>query len=134
MKRFNRKAMNPVVASIILIAIITAASIAVLAWMATLLLTGNENIEIENISFGPNGLNSWLSVTMNNSGQNSVTIANIWINETIMTKTDPIMPFLIDAGSSNTLKIMVAVISGATYTLKLESTKSNYFVNTTICS
>jgi flagellin-like protein len=78
--RKNAKALSPVVASIILIAVTVAVSIAVAAWMGALTVgfMGSSSITINNAAFTSSG--SIITLTMKNTGTKSVTIDYVKIN------------------------------------------------------
>jgi len=82
MKNFrkSKKALSPVVASIILIAVTVAVSIAVAAWMGALTVgfMGSSSTTITNVSFTDEGETIVLSVK--NTGTKSVTIAQVKVN------------------------------------------------------
>lgn len=125
----NRKALSPVVASIILIAVTVAVSIAVAAWMGALTFTfmGTEQIQITNMSFGPSG-NSWVAVTVNNTGTSPVTINEAWVNNVKYATTNPTLPKNIDANGGVVLNITsITIANGNNYQVKLVSSKGNQF-------
>jgi len=75
----NRKALSPVVASIILIAVTVAVSIAVAAWMGALTFNfmGSSSITITDVTFNSN---SSITLTMKNTGTKQVTLGQVKIN------------------------------------------------------
>jgi len=75
----SRKALSPVIAAIILIAVTVAVSIAVAAWMGALTFTfmGYEDISITKVTW--TGVTS-LDVTIDNTGTKDVTVNHIEIN------------------------------------------------------
>jgi|YelNatPaOPRAMG01_1025707.scaffolds.fasta_scaffold14916_8 flagellin-like protein len=77
----SRKALSPVVASIILIAVTVAVSIAVAAWMGALTIgfMGSSAVTITNVKF-ETGTPKYINCTLKNTGTNMVTIAVIKIN------------------------------------------------------
>jgi len=80
----NRKALSPVVASIILIAVTVAVSIAVAAWMGALTVgfMGSSSITITKVSFvksdGDPSQN--IDLSLKNSGTKTVTIVTVKVN------------------------------------------------------
>ena len=74
----NKKALSPVVAAIILIAVTVAVSIAVAAWMGALtfgFMGGSEQVKIVGVYFaGDSPSNKNITVTVQNAGTSSVTI------------------------------------------------------------
>jgi len=128
----SKKALSPVVASIILIAVTVAVSIAVAAWMGALTFTfmGTEEIKITNMSFGSAASNSWISVTINNTGTSPVTINEAWINNVKHTDfaLGSVLPKNIGANSGTVLNMTsVSVANGYNYQVKLVSSKGNQF-------
>jgi flagellin-like protein len=76
--RKSAKALSPVVASIILIAVTVAVSIAVAAWMGALTVgfMGSSSVTINNVAF----TSGTITLTMKNTGTKSVTIDQVKIN------------------------------------------------------
>jgi flagellin-like protein len=77
--RKNAKALSPVVASIILIAVTVAVSIAVAAWMGALTVgfMGSSSININDVDFtGTDGV----TLSVKNTGTKSVTISQAKVN------------------------------------------------------
>jgi len=77
----SRKALSPVVAAIILIAVTVAVSIAVAAWMGALTFTfmGYEKLEIKTITWTW-GTPGTITITVENTGTKDVTINRIEVN------------------------------------------------------
>jgi flagellin-like protein len=94
--RKNAKALSPVVASIILIAVTVAVSIAVAAWMGALTVgfMGSSSLNINEASFPAAGQ---ITLDITNTGTKTVTIATIKVNNVAVTtwSTDA------DAGSKS---------------------------------
>jgi flagellin-like protein len=84
----NGKALSPVVASIILIAVTVAVSIAVAAWMGALTIgfMGSSSITITNVAFkGTSGAAAnYVNLTLKNTGTKIVTIGQVKINNVVM--------------------------------------------------
>jgi archaeal type IV pilus assembly protein PilA len=128
MKRIAKstKALSPVVASIILIAVTVAVSIAVAVWMGAL-TTGfmqTEQAQIVGVNFGGSGANITLSVT--NTGTNSLTLTSATVNGATAAITGA--PQTI-AGNTQGASVVLtsAWASGNAYTIKLVSSKGNTF-------
>jgi len=87
----SKKALSPVVASIILIAVTVAVSIAVAAWMGALTIgfMGSSSITVTNTSFkgSSNVTSNYIEITLKNTGTKQVTIGQIRINNIIRTFT-----------------------------------------------
>ena len=78
----SKKALSPVVASIILIAVTVAVSIAVAAWMGALTIgfMGSSSVTITNVQFVNGNGNQYIDVSLKNTGTNTVTIASVKVN------------------------------------------------------
>ena len=78
----NAKALSPVVASIILIAVTVAVSIAVAAWMGGLSSSfmQTEQASITNVQFINDAGTDRIVVTVSNSGSNDITISSATVN------------------------------------------------------
>jgi flagellin-like protein len=80
-----RKALSPVVAAIILIAVTVAVSIAVAAWMGALTFSfmGSSSINISNVTFGGASgatTNNTIVLSVKNTGTKSVTVSLVKVN------------------------------------------------------
>jgi flagellin-like protein len=121
----SKKALSPVVASIILIAVTVAVSIAVAAWMGALTFTfmKTEEIKITSMTF-PTGTQN-ITLSIKNPGTSKVTISSVSINDGAVTvsNTAPVCPFDVAAGATQTLKIALgsAVTAGNKYKVTLLS-------------
>lgn len=129
----SRKALSPVVASIILIAVTVAVSIAVAAWMGALTFsfTETERINITNLSF--DATTNTVLVIANNTGTNAVTINEAWVNNVKYGNTAlvPDLPSTITANAGQDYNITMSdVVSGYSYQIKLVSSKGNQFLYT----
>jgi len=87
----SRKALSPVIAAIILIAVTVAVSIAVAAWMGALTFTfmGYEDISITQVTW--TGETS-LEIIIDNTGTKDVTIHHVEINYAVA-NVSQILPF-----------------------------------------
>ncbi|MBS7616098.1 hypothetical protein KEJ45_02720 [Candidatus Bathyarchaeota archaeon] len=98
----SRKALSPVVASIILIAVTVAVSIAVAAWMGALTVgfMGSSSLTIRSVTF-----NSATSATLDvkNTGTNKVTIGQVKVNNAIAPTVDGTTTF--DPGANGTITV-----------------------------
>ena len=135
----SKKALSPVVASIILIAVTVAVSIAVAAWMGALtigFMQGSEQVEIRAIDFSTAGQ---ISVRVKNTGTSAVTIQEMWVNnvdvtaKTAATTSPTTMPKGIAA---NTEEVFVISsynwVAGDNYQVKLVTAKGNPFLKNAI--
>jgi len=127
----SRKALSPVVASIILIAVTVAVSIAVAAWMGALTFTfmATEQLQITNLAFGAGSGTGWIAVTANNTGTSPVTINEAWVNNVKQSSFNPTLPKDILANQGLLLNITgMTVVNGNNYQVKLVSSKGNQFL------
>ncbi|MGD0643697.1 MAG: archaellin/type IV pilin N-terminal domain-containing protein [Candidatus Bathyarchaeia archaeon] len=138
----NAKALSPVIASIILIAVTVAVSVVVAAWMGgmTIGLMGNtEQAQITSVSFfnstGASGGVIEMNATVQNTGTNSVTIQSATIDGNTAT-----LAITGTAGSTVVTKagteyftitpIGGAFTDGAQYSLQLITAKGHTLVYT----
>jgi len=115
--RKNAKALSPVVASIILIAVTVAVSIAVAAWMGgmTVGFMGSSSLTVTNVDFGtPNQI----ELTLKNTGTKTVTIAAVRINNQALSATTTPSEFAADTANYAT-NTTLSVNSGDTLYLTL---------------
>jgi len=144
MKSFRRskKALSPVVASIILIAVTVAVSIAVAVWMGAL-STGF--MQTEQVAFGTPTFvitNSTAvppvagSVTLNvkNTGTSAVTISEVYINGVAVTTYTPAGSFTIQPNTATLLNITTTIGLGNNYQIKVITAKNSPFMTNAIAS
>ena len=79
----SKKALSPVIAAIILIAVTVAVSIAVAAWMGALTIgfMGTSSITITNVQFITG--HQYIDVALKNTGTNTVTITSAKVNNAV---------------------------------------------------
>ena len=127
----SRKALSPVVASIILIAVTVAVSIAVAAWMGALTFNfmATEQLKITNLQFGSTA--GIMNVTLLNTGTTTVTITEIHVNNgnnLFSTVTLPAAWNGVIASNANvTVTFAYAWVNSAQYEVELRSSKGNQF-------
>lgn len=133
--RKNAKALSPVVASIILIAVTVAVSVVVAAWMGgmTIGLMGNaEQVSITNIAFDST-TNSTQVMVQNSAGATS-TITNAFVQGAAVTTMNPSAPVQLLKSSTvvinMTIPSSVTLTAGTSYTIKLITGKGTSVVNT----
>ncbi len=119
----SKKALSPVVASIILIAVTVAVSIAVAAWMGALTFTfmGTEELKITNVEFITGG--ATINVTMQNTGTSPITVDEIWVGSTKAWSTGQ----TISANSQAEITVTHSWSNGANYQIKALTAKGNQF-------
>jgi len=127
----SRKALSPVVASIILIAVTVAVSIAVAAWMGALTFNfmATEQIKITNVTF-PSANN--VTITVLNTGTNTVTITEIHVNNgaNLFSTINPAWNGVISANGNTTQSFVFDWVNGAQYEIEMKSSKGNQFTYT----
>ena len=130
----SKKALSPVVASIILIAVTVAVSIAVAAWMGALtigFMGGGEQVDIRTITFSGTNV---ATLTIRNTGTSAVSIQEVWVNNVQMAdvKLNQTMPFPIDANKNVGLNITMDWTPGDNYQFKLVTAKGNPFMKNAV--
>jgi flagellin-like protein len=135
----NSKALSPVIASIILIAVTVAVSVVVAAWMGgmTIGFMGNaEQVSITNIAFVPtNGTAGadQLQVLVTNSGSTPATIKTAFINgeAATITSVSPTGPIAKSSSATVFLDLPNGDLqAGSSYQVKLITEKGTSVVNT----
>jgi flagellin-like protein len=131
----SRKALSPVVASIILIAVTVAVSIAVAAWMGALTFSfmGTEQLAITKMTWTWNtapGSRTFM-ISLNNTGTKDLTITQVLVNYGTTGVTQPAgLPKILKATTSTTLTVTYPYTNGTNYDISV-ATSSNYkFTNT----
>jgi flagellin-like protein len=121
----SRKALSPVVASIILIAVTVAVSIAVAAWMGALTFNfmATEQLKITNVQFGSNNT---ITVIMQNTGTTPITIVSINVNNLA---AGPFWTGSTTVGANNETQISFSYqySNGYQYEIEARSQKGNQF-------
>jgi len=132
--RHSRKALSPVVASIILIAVTVAVSIAVAAWMGALTFNfmATEQLKITSLQFGTAA--NKINVTMLNTGTNTVTVTEIHVNNGANLMTTVTLPAawngVLTSNSNVTVTFASPWVNGAQYEIELRTSKGNQFTYT----
>jgi flagellin-like protein len=127
----SRKALSPVVASIILIAVAVALSIAVGAWTGALTFgfTSTEQLRISSMTFDMPS--NTITVRVENPGASVVTINEAWVNNVKQNSTNPVLPEVVAANSETVLNITLSSLNqGYNYQVGLVSAKANKFLYT----
>jgi len=117
----SKKAPSPVVASIILIAVTVAVSIAVAAWMGTFVFTSmkTEELKVTNMQFLGTTTKT-INLTVQNIGTSKVTIITVKVNDVAISTT---ITGSLDwaAGTSHNIGFAYAWVSGNKYRVTLLS-------------
>ena len=118
----SRKALSPVVAAIILVAVTVAVSIAVAAWMGSLTLGFMENSELTitdvKFTYG-DAITGRIFVNVTNSGTSSFTVKNMRVNGEISSSWLPDVSATIEPGDSERFTITQAVFAGNKYAVSV---------------
>ncbi len=115
----SRKALSPVVAAIILIAVTVAVSIAVAAWMGALTFTfmQTEELKILSHTWGASPNPGSITLTVKNTGSSSLTLSDVLVNDASVGSSNwsPSSSATITAGGSETISITYNFTSGTKY-------------------
>ena len=129
MKNFrkSKKALSPVVASIILIAVTVAVSIAVAAWMGALTIgfMDTEELKITGVQFtGTTADDKAIVISVANQGTSGLTIVEASVNG----EAPVTMSVQLDANEPGTVTIDYNWEVGSNYQVKLATAKGNPFI------
>jgi flagellin-like protein len=141
MKNFrkSRKGLSPVVASIILIAVTVAVSIAVAAWMGALTVgfMATEELKITSVTFGNSTLtDQFISVSVSNTGTNSITVSSVTVTPTptatpTVTYPTGFSTATLNANTAGTIKIDLTAgglyTNGGSYKITILTAKGNSY-------
>ncbi len=129
--RKNAKALSPVVASIILIAVTVAVSIAVAAWMGALVV-GNMNTEEVKITNAYFHDSTNATLTVKNIGSTTVVITDAYVGSNLAGSNLPATGTSIAANAVLSIEVQnsAAFVAGQSYQFKVVSSKGNPFVYT----
>ena len=126
--RKNAKALSPVVASIILIAVTVAVSIAVAAWMGALVVgqMSTEQAKVTSINWGANDV----TLTVRNTGTTDILITEAYVNDGLISMTN--IPsgetgVTVPANNVTTVVLDMIGVSGSNYNFQLKSAQGNTF-------
>lgn len=128
MKLFkSRKALSPVVAAIILIAVTVAVSIAVAAWMGALTFTFMKTEEVKVISINRSTWsNSTATLTLKNSGTSDLTIDNVRVNDNDADLT-PVGSATLAPGDERNFTVGYTYVSGTKYEFAFYTASGNRY-------
>jgi len=114
----SKKALSPVVASIILIAVTVAVSIAVAAWMGALTFSfmGSSSVSITNMAFETGDT---IVLSVKNTGTSSITVGTVKVNNEVKTFT----PLTLPSGANGTITVNAVIwVDGNPYKVDLYDT------------
>ncbi|MCW3985769.1 MAG: fibronectin type III domain-containing protein [Candidatus Bathyarchaeota archaeon] len=135
MKRFlkSRKALSPVVAAIILIAVTVAVSIAVAAWMGALTFTfmQTEELAFTGYTWDSSSTKYWIRITVKNTGSSDMTISGVRVNDVDADDWGYTPTYSLAAGNSVTFNVTrsggAEYTSGTKYEFTVITAKGNMF-------
>jgi len=141
MKRLfkSRKALSPVVAAIILIAVTVAVSIAVAAWMGALTFTFMQTEELKILSAAKvTGTNAF-DLKLRNTGSATLTLSSVQVNGVDETDIDidsgtagnQTSTLTMTAGDENTVRVWFAYESGTKYDFAILTAQGNKYTYVT---
>ena len=127
----SKKALSPVVAAIILIAVTVAVSIAVAAWMGALtfgFMSGSEQVKIVSVQFsGTNSTNKQITVTLQNTGAGDVVITSAKVGDTVISSITVSPDSTVEAGTSATVTFNYNWTAGQSYNVGVVTKAGNVF-------
>jgi len=118
----NRKAVSPVIATVILVAVAITISVAVAYWMGGISsqYTKFEKVEVVNAivsSTGTPGAMTWtVKMSLKNTGTSSATITDVYLNDRPLTNSGAVNPPLPTPGNGGWFSATPTVASGASAT------------------
>ena len=125
--RNAKKALSPVVSSLILLAVAIAVSVATVAWISG--LSGSfmqiEELRATNHQWGPNG--SYIDVTLHNTGTQSLRLSSASVNSQLASITYVVGSSQIGNGESAVLRVSNTFVPGAVYQFAFQTAKGNKF-------
>jgi flagellin-like protein len=127
----SKKALSPVVASIILIAVTVAVSIAVAAWMGALTFSfmGTEELKISTLTW--KGPNTSFELKIDNIGTKDVTINQIQVNYGTTGVTTPTgtLPLPLKAADTTTFTVNFVYVNGTSYDISVVTSSGYKFTD-----
>lgn len=121
----NNKALSPVIAAIILIAVVVAVSIAATTWMGSLSLSFMEIDELTVSSHTWASDNSYIDLTLRNSGTKTITISEVKVNgETATSVTYPSGTATLGAGDTLIVRVTHSFTSAAKHEFTITTTSN----------
>jgi len=124
-----RKALSPVVAAIILIAVTVAVSIAVAAWMGALTFSfmgGTETIDVKHITWSTADKLSFV-IEFKNTGTSAVTIDRVTVNQVSKTTNATSLPESVPAAGTKIYTVTFTWTDGDNYDIAVVTSKNNAF-------
>jgi flagellin-like protein len=130
----SKKALSPVVASIILIAVTVAVSIAVAAWMGALTFSfmGTAQLTVQKIRWTYPSSTHQFTIYVNNTGTKDVTISQILVNygSANVNVTSPALPYSLKTTKSVSIIVTYPYSNGTNYDISVVTSDNYKFTNT----
>jgi flagellin-like protein len=125
--RNARKALSPVVASVILLAVVIAVSLTTVAWISSLSTSYMQIEELHptNHQWGPNG--AYVDITLRNTGTQNVQLSSVTVNSLPVSVAYIIGSNQINTGESAVMRLSNTFVAGATYQFTFQSVKGTKF-------
>jgi hypothetical protein len=125
--RQAKKAITPIVASIILLALAIAVSLATLAWLSGLSTSSTEveELRVTDHQWGPSV--AYVDITLNNIGTQRVKINSVTVNSQLATVIYIVGSNQINSGESAVLRISSTFTIGANYQFMFQTASGNRF-------
>jgi len=113
----SKKALSPVVAAIILIAVTVAVSIAVAAWMGALTFTfmKTEALEVVGYSWSTSSPPTYIDLSLKNTGTADITMNAIRVNGATSGVTHNATSVVWKPGDNKLVRVSYSYASGTTY-------------------
>jgi flagellin-like protein len=125
-----RKALSPVVAAIILIAVTVAVSIAVAAWMGALTFTfmKTEEVSFTGYTWSSASPSTYIDLTVKNTGSSALTISEVRVSDVATSNNvTGTTSATLDAGESVCIRVTKTFTSGVKYEFTMITAKGNTF-------
>jgi hypothetical protein len=131
----NYKALSPVVAAIILIAVVVAVSIAVAAWMGSISFSFMEVEELSITGHSWASGFSYIDLTVKNLGTTSVTISEVEVNDVTATDVQPVLGDLtLDAGETTIIRVFQSFTESNKYEFMVVTSSSTKIAHVAVAS
>ena len=124
----NKKAISPILATLLLVVIAVAAIVITYAWITTYMGTTTEQAGFipykANVAFNTGGTNGTITVDIGNSGTSSGQVVSIYIGTSSsalvsQTSVAPSLPERVDAGGITTFVVTQGWTTDTTYYFKV---------------
>jgi flagellin-like protein len=120
----NRKAISPILATLLLVVIAVAAIVMTYAWITT--YTGNTTDKLDAVPYKANvnfEIGSKITIDIGNSGTSNTQILQVYIGTSASSAqnqtTNPAIPIRLNAGEIASFNVQYAWASGKTYYFKV---------------